>query len=67
MSDMNNGKNFRTALHGFNREDVVEYIESHFANEHVSFVDLKGINPVDTMYNDADAEKVIERFRQANS
>ena len=41
---------------------IVEYIESHFANEHVSFVDLKGINPVDTMYNDADAEKVIERF-----
>ena len=43
---------------------AVEYIESHFAGEHVSFVDLKGINPVDVMYCDADAEKVIERFNR---
>lgn len=28
MSETLNGKNFRTALHGFNREDVVAYIES---------------------------------------
>ena len=28
MSDAANGRNFRTALHGFNREDVVNYIES---------------------------------------
>lgn len=42
---------------------AVKYIEEHFASEHVSFVDLKGINPVDVMYNEADAEKVIERFR----
>ncbi len=28
MAETINGKNFRTALHGFNREDVVEYIES---------------------------------------
>ena len=42
---------------------AVEYIERHYANEHVSFVDLKGINPVDVMYCDADAEKVIERFK----
>ena len=28
MAEIINGKNFRTALHGFNREDVVEYIES---------------------------------------
>ncbi len=41
---------------------IVAYIESHFTNEHVSFVDLKGINPVDTMYSEADAEKVVERF-----
>lgn len=27
MAEYLNGKNFRTALHGFNREDVVEYIE----------------------------------------
>ena len=42
---------------------IVSYIESHYASEHVSFVDLKGINPVDVMYCDEDAEKVIERFR----
>ncbi len=41
---------------------IVAYIEGHFASENVSFVDLKGINPVDVMYCDADAEKVIERF-----
>lgn len=28
MSDAVNARNFRTALHGFNREDVVNYIES---------------------------------------
>ncbi|MDY2791604.1 MAG: hypothetical protein SOT76_02545 [Eubacteriales bacterium] len=42
---------------------IVKYIEEHFASDNVSFVDLKGINPVDVMYNDDDAEKVIERFR----
>ena len=25
---------------------IVQYIEEHFADEHVSFVDLAGINPV---------------------
>lgn len=42
---------------------IVQYIEEHFADEHVSFVDLAGINPVAVMYNDDDAEKVIDRFR----
>ena len=42
---------------------IVKYIEEHFASDNVRFVDLKGINPVDVMYNDDDAEKVIERFR----
>ena len=42
---------------------IVKYIEEHFASDNVSFVDLKGINPVDVMYNEDDAEKVIERFR----
>ena len=41
---------------------IVAYIKEHFASENVSFVDLEGINPVDVMYCDADAEKVIERF-----
>ncbi|HML47438.1 MAG TPA: hypothetical protein PKE04_11900 [Clostridia bacterium] len=43
---------------------VVAYIEEHFADDRVSFVDLKGINAVDVMYCDADAEKVAERFCQ---
>ena len=42
---------------------IVKYIEEHFASDNVRFVDLKGVNPVDVMYNDDDAEKVIERFR----
>lgn len=45
--------------------DIVAYIETHYAEEHVTYVDLKGINPVDVMYNDADADAVIERFRDA--
>ena len=42
---------------------IVKYIEEHFASDNVRFVDLKGVNPVDVMYNEDDAEKVIERFR----
>lgn len=41
---------------------IVAYMKEHFTSENVTFVDLKGINPVDVMYCDADAEKVIERF-----
>lgn len=43
---------------------IVEYIETQYADEHVTYVDLKGINPVDVMYNDGDAEAVIRRFRK---
>lgn len=42
---------------------IVQYIEEHFTDDRLTFVDLKGINPVDVMYNDEDAQKVIERFR----
>lgn len=42
---------------------VVAYIEEHFATEKISFVDLKGINPVDVMFNEDDAQRVIERFQ----
>ncbi|MFH1512814.1 MAG: hypothetical protein ABIG45_05635 [Bacillota bacterium] len=41
---------------------IVEYIETHFASDTVSFVDLKGINPVDVMYSEMDGGNVIERF-----
>ena len=42
---------------------IVEYIETQYAEEHVTYVDLKGINPVDVMYNDDDADAVIQRFQ----
>ena len=43
---------------------IVEYIRKKFSDDQVSFVDLKGINPVGVMYCPADAEKVVERFRK---
>ena len=43
---------------------AVSYIEEHFSSEHVSFVDLKGINAVDVLYCDRDVEAVIDRFRE---
>ena len=43
---------------------LVDYIEEHFTDENVSFVDLKGINPVDLMFCQADAQKAVERFRK---
>lgn len=42
----------------------VEYIESHFSGEHVSFVDLKGINEVDVLYNEKDVQAVVDRFQK---
>ena len=42
----------------------VEYIEQNFANEHVSFVDNKGIGIADLVFDDASAAEVIERFQQ---
>ena len=43
---------------------IVAYIEEHFSSEQVSFVDLKGINQVDLMYCDDDAQEAIKRFTQ---
>lgn len=42
---------------------IVRYIEDHFTSENVSFVGLRGINPLEVLYSEADAEKVIERFK----
>jgi len=42
----------------------VEYIEQNFANEHVSFVDNKGIGIGDLVFDDASAAEVVERFQQ---
>lgn len=41
---------------------LVDYIESKFTDDLISFVDIKGVNPVDIMYNMADAEKVVEHL-----
>lgn len=43
---------------------AVSFIEENFTNEHVSFVDLEGINDVAVLYSDNDVAKVVERFRK---
>lgn len=42
----------------------VEYIENHFADEHVSFVDSKGLGCADLIYDDASAGEIVARFKQ---
>ena len=41
----------------------VEYIEKNFTNEHVSFVDNKGIGIADLVFDDDTAAEVVERFK----
>lgn len=43
---------------------TVDYIEKHFANEHVSFVDLKGVINVEVLWSLDDVDKVAEHFRK---
>lgn len=45
---------------------AVSYIEANFTGEHVSFVDLDGINDVNVLYSDRDVDAVVERFRKEN-
>ena len=40
-----------------------EYIEKNFTNEHVEFVDNKGIGIEDLVFDDASAKEVVERFK----
>ncbi len=43
---------------------IVNYLEEKYAGEdNITFVDLKGINDVEVLYNESDALKVIERFQ----
>ncbi len=42
---------------------TVKYIEDHFTGDKVSFVDLKGINPVEVLYSENDIEAVLARMR----
>ena len=46
----------------------VDYIEKNFANEHVQFVDIKGIGMEgqDLMFDDNSAKQVIDRFKKEN-
>ncbi len=42
----------------------VEYIEKHFASEHVSFVDNRGIGHEDLVFDDASAAETVARFQR---
>ena len=44
----------------------VEYIENHFADKHVSFVDTRGLGCNDLIFDDASAADAVARFREAN-
>lgn len=43
---------------------TVAYIEEHFADEHISFVDLKGLIEVETLWSCKDVDLVAEHFRK---
>ena len=43
----------------------VSYIEKNFADKHVSFVDIDGINAENLLFDEADVPAVIERFQEA--
>ena len=43
----------------------VEYIENNFKNEHITFVDTKGLGINDLIFDDESAEKAVERFKAA--
>ena len=47
-------------------ERFVKYIEENFANEHVSFIDSKGLGHKDLIFDDASAEAIIKRFKDSN-
>ena len=43
---------------------TVDYIEKHFANSHISFVDLKGVIDVEVLWSCNDVDKVTGHFRK---
>lgn len=45
---------------------VVGYIEEHFTNEQVSFVDTKGLGIGDLIFDDKSAAQAIERMKNEN-
>lgn len=42
---------------------LVAYIEEHFTDDRVSFVDTRGITPVDVLITEEDARAAADRFR----
>lgn len=44
--------------------ETVDYIEKHFTNENVEFVDLKGVIDVEVLWSLDDVEKVAEHFKK---
>ena len=42
----------------------VDYIENHFADKHVSFVDTRGLGCNDLIFDDASAADAVARFRE---
>lgn len=42
--------------------ELTETVIARYGDEQTEFVDIKGINPVDVMINEDDAQKIIERF-----
>lgn len=45
-------------------QKLVKYIEDTFTDEGLSFVNLKGINPVEVLFSENDVDAVIERMRR---
>ena len=43
---------------------AVAYLEKHFTDDQISFVDLDGINDVNVLYNEKDVPFVIKRFQE---
>jgi len=43
----------------------VKYLKEHFADKHVSFTDIDGINPENQLSREADVPAVIRRLREA--
>ena len=42
---------------------TVRYIKEHYSNQHVEFVDLKGVIDVETLWSQNDVDKVVDHFR----
>ena len=46
--------------------EITEYIKENYTTEDTEFVDIIGINPVNTMVNEEDAENIAARFKAEN-